>query len=106
MTAEQDREDLQHHWDEAQTHASFNHALFDVEASELLGRVYIDPTDKSGADDDISWWVRDEHVGSEVAAALDAFVPERVAESWPLKAPRCVGRDLSWQDRLAIPRQR
>ncbi len=84
MTAEQDREDLQHHWDEVQAHESFNYALFDAGETELVGCVYIDPTDKAGADADISWWVRDEHVGSPVEAALDELVPAWIAADWPL----------------------
>ena len=50
LTAEQDREDLQHHADEMETNESFNFALFDAEETELIGCVYIDPTDKPGAD--------------------------------------------------------
>lgn len=106
MTAEQDREDLQHHADEMETHESFNYALFDADETQLIGCVYIDPTDKAGADGDISWWVRDEYVGSEVERALDEFVPRWVAERWPLRQPRYLGVDLSWQEWLAIPRQR
>ena len=44
MTHEQDREDLQHHADEMDTHESFNYALFDADETALLGCVYIDPT--------------------------------------------------------------
>ena len=84
MTAEQDREDLQHHADEMETHESFNYALFDADETELIGCVYIDPTDKAGADADISWWVRDEYVGSAVEQALDELVPRWIAEEWPL----------------------
>ena len=103
MTAEQDREDLQHHEDEIEAHESFNYALLDADETELVGCVYIDPADRPGADADISWWVRDEHVGSPVEAALDALVPAWVARDWPLRAPRYVGRDISWQDWLALP---
>lgn len=103
MTAEQDREDLQRHQDEIETHESFNYALFDAEETELVGCVYIDPAEKPGADADISWWVRDEYVGSAVEAALDDLVPAWVARDWPLNAPRYVGRDISWQDWLALP---
>ena len=71
MTHEQDREDLQHHADEMETHESFNYALFDADETALLGCVYIDPTDKPGADADISWWVVDECVGTDLEAALD-----------------------------------
>ena len=105
MTAEQDREDLQHHADEMETHESFNYALFDADETELIGCCYIDPTDKAGADADISWWVRDEYVGSAVERALDDLVPRWIAEDWPLERPRYVGRDLSWEEWLAIPRE-
>ena len=105
MTAEQDREDLQHHWDEIQAHESFNYALFDSDETELIGCCYIDPTDKLGADADISWWVRDEYHGSPVEAALDIFVPAWIERDWPFTKPRYPGIDLSWSDWIAIPRQ-
>ncbi|MEO7588746.1 MAG: GNAT family N-acetyltransferase [Arachnia sp.] len=102
MTAEQDREDLQHHADEIEAHESFNFALFDPQETELIGCVYIDPPEKPGADAEISWWVRDEYVGSPVEAALDALVPDWIARDWPLTAPRYVGRDLTWQEWMAL----
>jgi hypothetical protein len=105
MSAEEDRKDLQRHWDEMQTHESFNYALFDADETELIGCVYIDPTDKAGADADISWWVRDEYVGSPVEQTLDDFVPTWIAAEWPLQQPRYVGRDLSWAEWVAIPRE-
>ena len=104
MTPEQDREDLQRHWDEINAHESFNYALFDERETELIGCVYVDPTDRGGADADISWWVRDEHVGSDVESALDELIPRWVAERWPFHSPRYVGRDISWAEWLALPR--
>jgi hypothetical protein len=104
LTLEQDREDLQHHWDECCAHESFNYAVFDADETELVGCVYIDPTDKPGADADISWWVRDEYVGSPLEGALEVEVPHWIASSWPLTAPRYVGRDLTWDEWMAIPR--
>ena len=103
MTAEQDRADLQRHADEMETHESFNYALFDADETALLGCVYIDPADKPGADADISWWVVDEQVGTELEVALDGLVPRWIAEVWPLEAPRYVGRDLTWAEWLALP---
>jgi RimJ/RimL family protein N-acetyltransferase len=104
MTHEQDREDLQRHADEMERNESFNFALFDDDETALLGCVYIDPTDKPGADADISWWVVDDLVGSEVEAALDELVPRWIASDWPLERPRYVGRDLSWAEWIALPR--
>jgi hypothetical protein len=103
MTAEQDREDLARHAAEMETHESFNYALFDTDETALLGCVYIDPPEKPGADAEISWWVVDECVGTDLERALDEFVPTWIAEVWPLAAPRYVGRDLSWDEWLALP---
>lgn len=89
MTREQDEEDLQRHADEMVTHDSFNYAVFDDAETVLIGCVYIDPTSPDDdADAEISWWVRDEYVGNEVEAALDAFVPRWIETDWPLQRPR------------------
>jgi hypothetical protein len=46
--------------------------------------------------------VGDAFVGTEVEAALDELVPRWLAEEWPLTRPRYVGRDLSWDEWLAL----
>ncbi len=103
MTAEEDRADLARHADEMTRNESFNYALFDTGETALLGCVYIDPPERQGADADISWWVIDELVDSEVERALDRFVPDWIAAAWPFEQPRYVGRDLTWADWLALP---
>jgi hypothetical protein len=92
MTAEQDREDLQHHADEMERNESFNYALFDAEETALLGCVYIEPTKEPDADADVMWWVVDDLAGSDVEAALGDFVVRWVSEEWPLGRPRFVGQ--------------
>lgn len=106
MTREQDRVDLARHEAEIEAHESFNYALFDADETVLLGCVYVDPPEKPGADAEISWWVVDSLVGSDVEAALDELVPRWIAAEWPLERPRYVGRDLSWADWLALPELR
>jgi hypothetical protein len=103
MTPDQDRADLAHHEAEIAAHQSFNYALLDEGETELLGCVYIDPPAKQGADAEVSWWVVDRLVGSDVEAALDAFVPAWLEADWPIARPRYVGRDLSWAEWLALP---
>ncbi len=103
MTLEQDREDLQHHEDEIAAHLSFNYALFDEAESELIGCVYLDPAEKAGAEAEVSWWVREEYLGSTLEAELDALVPRWIAADWPWQSVRYVGRDLSWSQWLALP---
>ncbi len=33
-----------------------------------------------------------------------APVPQWIAAEWPFRRPRCLGRDVTWQDWLALPR--
>ena len=87
MTLEQDREDLAHHEAEIEAHESFNYALFDEGETELLGCVYIDPPDREGTGAEVSWWVVDRLVGTEVEAALDELVPRWLRDDWPIEQP-------------------
>lgn len=103
MTWEADRADLAYHEDEIAQHRSFNYALLNEDETELLGCVYIDPPERVGADAEISWWVVDALVGGPVEACLDRAVPDWVERDWPFRCPRYVGRDLSWQEWLALP---
>ncbi|MFE9663004.1 N-acetyltransferase [Streptomyces sp. NPDC005955] len=104
MTYEEDRIDLLRHEQEIAAHQSFNYALWDAAETALLGCVYIDPPERTGSDVDVAWWVVDELVGSGAERALDALVPQWIDADWPFRQPRYPGRDLSWQDWLALPR--
>ena len=103
MTFGQDRLDLLRHEKEIAAHQSFNYALLDAAETALLGCVYIDPPEQAGADGEVSWWVVDELVGGEVEQALDALVPQWIADDWPFEQPRYLGRDITWQGWLALP---
>lgn len=103
LSAEADRADLARHADEMTRNESFNYALFDREETRLLGCVYIDPPERVGADAEISWWVVDELVGTDVEQAFDELVPRWIADTWPLERPRYVGIDITWADWLALP---
>jgi RimJ/RimL family protein N-acetyltransferase len=87
LTREQDQEDLQHHADEIEAHKSFNYALFDRDETELIGCVYIDPPTSPDVDAEISWWVRNEYVGTAVEQALNELIPRWITEDWPLRRP-------------------
>ncbi|GAA0463152.1 GNAT family N-acetyltransferase [Streptomyces olivaceiscleroticus] len=103
MTYEEDRVDLLRHEKEIAAHQSFNYALLDEDETTLLGCVYIDPPERIGSDGEVAWWVVDNHAGGEVERALDALVPQWIAADWPFRHPRYLGRDISWQDWLALP---
>ena len=80
MSYEADREDLARHEAEAEANEAFNYAVFNADESELLGCVYIDPSDTHDAQ--VSWWVIDALVGSELERTLDEFVPRWLTERW------------------------
>jgi hypothetical protein len=103
MTRDHDRADLARHEREITAHESFNYALFDAAETALLGCVYIDPAVKIGADADVCWWVIDDLVGSPVEVALATAVPHWLATDWPFERVRYPGRDLTWQEWLALP---
>ncbi|MGW2343845.1 GNAT family N-acetyltransferase [Streptomyces sp. NPDC001661] len=103
MTYEADRVDLLRHEKEIAAHQSFNYALLDEEETALLGCVYIDPPERTGADAEISWWVVDDLVGGADEQALDALVPQWIAADWPFRQPRLIGRDITWQEWLKLP---
>jgi hypothetical protein len=103
MTVEQDRDDLAHHERETAAHESFLYGLFEDDEAELLGCVYVDPPTKTGdVGAEVSWWVVDRLVGSDLERGFDAFVPRWLA-GWPMARPRYVGRDLSWAEWNALP---
>lgn len=104
MTYEQDRADLLRHEKEIAAHQSFNYALLDEREAAILGCVYVDPPERVGSDGEVSWWVVNDLVGTDVERALDALVPRWIAADWPLRQPRYLGRDITWQDWLALPR--
>jgi hypothetical protein len=80
MSFEADREDLARHEAEAEANEAFNYAVLDADETALLGCVYIDPSDEFDAQ--VSWWVVDELLGSELERALDDFVPRWLRETW------------------------
>ncbi len=102
MTFEQDRADLARHEQEIRDHESFNYAVFDSAESQILGCVYVDPAERVGADADVCWWVVDDPEG-RLEASLSELVPRWIATSWPFARPRFIGRDLSWDEWLALP---
>ena len=103
MTFDDDRRDLRRHAEEIAAHQSFNYALLDEGETAIFGCVYIDPPERAGSDGEVSWWVGDDYVGGDVERALDALVPRWIAADWPFRRPRYLGRDIGWQEWLALP---
>ena len=103
MTVDQDRADLARHEAEAEAQVSFNYALLNGTETKLLGCVYIDPPERQAADAEISWWVIDALVGTDLEAELDELLPRWIEQEWPFARPRYPGREMSWETWLALP---
>ena len=80
MSYEADREDLARHEAEAEANEAFNYAVLNADESELLGCVYIDPSERSTPRCRGGWSTR--CVGSDLERALDEFVPRWLDETW------------------------
>jgi RimJ/RimL family protein N-acetyltransferase len=87
MSVEVDRADLAHHEDEMRAREGFNYAILDADEGELLGCVYIYPSD-ADADADVSWWLVDAALGSELERSLEEVVPAWLADTWGLGSIR------------------
>lgn len=103
LTRAQELENLRRHESENLAHESFTYALFDTAETAILGYVYVDPPERVGADAEVSWWVVDEVLGTELAGVLDTLVPVWIHAAWPLRNPRLIGRDLTWDAWLELP---
>ena len=88
ITIEEDREDLAHHEQEMVDREGYNYAVLDEAEERLSGCVYVYPSEAEGHDADVSWWVREEDVGTPLEGELDAFVPRWVTSAWPFTRPR------------------
>ncbi len=87
MTLAHDWADLARHEAEIASHESFNYAVLNADETALQGCIYIDPPVRPGTDAEISWWIVDEHIGSELEARLDEFVPDWITDEWPFQHP-------------------
>jgi hypothetical protein len=87
MSLEADRGDLQHHADEMEAREGFNFAILDADESELFGCVYIYPP-SAGGDADVSWWVVDKAVATDLERELARELPVWFEEVWGFGSPR------------------
>ena len=81
MSVEVDREDLAHHAEEMEAREGFNYAILDAAETRLFGCVYIYPSE-ADADADVSWWLVDAALGTELERSLIAALPAWLAGTW------------------------
>lgn len=106
LTLEQNLIDLGWHQKEFQMRRSFAYTVVDLAESVVLGCVYIEPTRKRGHDAVVFLWVRQSQLAGGLESRLYSRVKEWIAKDWPFGAAAFPGREIEWDDWLAIPDER
>lgn len=98
LTLEQNLIDIGWHQKEFQMRSSFAYTVMNIDESECLGTLYIDPTTKADYDAQAHMWVRQ----SELANGLDEHLFDAVKEwlnaKWPFEKVAYPGREINWDE--------
>jgi hypothetical protein len=103
LTLRQNLIDLGWHEKEFQNRTSFAYTMVAPDESEVLGCVYVYPTDKAGHDAEIFLWVRESEVANDLDEALFEVVQRWLASAWPFANPGYPGRTISWAQWDSLP---
>ena len=103
LTLRQNLIDLGWHEKEFQNRTSFAYTMVAPDESEVLGCVYVYPTDKAGHDAEIFLWVRESEVANDLDEALFEVVQRWLASTWPFVNPAYPGRTISWAQWDSLP---
>ena len=98
LTLEQDLIDLGWHQKEFQRRSSFTYTVVTLDESQVLGCLYIYPTDKREYDAMITMWVRASVLEKGLDTILFNTVKKWIAEEWPFKNVAYPGREIGWED--------
>jgi hypothetical protein len=98
LTFEQDLIDLGWHQKEFQMRSSFAYTVVKLDESEVIGCIYIFPTDKGDYNASITMWVRASEVGNGLDSILFESVKKWVSEVWPFKKAAYPGREIKWEE--------
>ena len=103
LTLRQNLIDLGWHEKEFQNRTSFAYTMVAPDESEVLGCVYVYPTDKAAHDAEIFLWVRESEVANDLDEALFEVVQRWLASTWPFVNPAYPGRAISWAQWDSLP---
>ena len=103
LTLRQNLIDLGWHEKEFQNRTSFAYTMVAPDESEVLGCVYVYPTDKAAHDAEIFLWVRESEVANDLDEALFEVVQRWLASTWPFVNPAYPGRTISWAQWDSLP---
>lgn len=105
LTLEQNLIDLGWHQKEFQTRRSFAYTVVTPSEAQVVGCVYIEPTQRRDYDAVVYLWARESELAGGLEARLHAAVKEWISGAWPFKKVGFPGRDISWDAWRAIPNE-
>lgn len=104
LTLEQNRVELGWHQTEFDMKTSFAYTVLSLDESQVLGCLYIYPTNRGGHDVEISMWVRQSEADTGLDAHLYQTVTRWINEKWPFRNPAYPGRVIDWRAWEALDR--
>ena len=97
LSLEQNLIDLGWHQKEFQIRSSFAYTVVSLDESQILGCVYIDPSDKSNFDVEIHLWARESQHDKGLDTFLFDSVKQWISTDWPFKKVAYPGREINWE---------
>jgi len=97
LTFEQDLIDLGWHQKEFQRRTSFAYTVVNLDESQVIGCLYINPTTKSNYDASITMWVRTSVLDKGLDSILFTSVKDWIKKDWPFNKVAYPGREISWE---------
>jgi len=100
LTQDQYRIELAWHQKEFERRTSFAYAVMSGRTEDMLGSVYVTPSDRSAFDAEVRYWVRSNELASGLQEKLGTVVADWMEDIWPFINPRYVPRLRSPRARL------
>ena len=94
LTIEQNLIDLGWHQKEFQRRRSFAYTVVALDGSQVVGCVYVEPTQQDGCDAEVYLWARESALGAPADKALEAVVVAWIASAWPFAKVAWPGRTV------------
>ena len=103
LTLEQNFSDLDRHQKEFLSRIAFAYTVVKLDESQVIGCLYINPTDKRGHDAEVYFWARESELKNGLDERLYESVKGWLAAKWPFEDPAMPGREISWSDWKQLP---
>lgn len=97
LTLEQNLIDLGWHQKEFQKRSSFAYTVKNIDESQCIGCIYIDPTTKADFDATVCMWVRQSELKTGLDEHLFTTVKDWMALNWPFDKVAYPGREIDWE---------